>query len=130
MRITESSRLGKLTDRLTQVLGGRLGRQVQSGLEQRGKQSIQRRRQCADPDRCLRPCSPVPPLRDTASYDRNHSSRQTFYGFRLHVRCDRSGRIEAMSLAGADQSDLALVPEIVPHASAHYWTIATTGHPT
>jgi len=51
---------------------------------------------------------------DTASYGRDHSTRQTFYGFRLHVRCDRSGRIEAMSLAGADQSDLALVPEIVP----------------
>jgi hypothetical protein len=65
---------------------------------------------------------------DTASYGRDHSTRQTFYGFRLHVRCDRSGRIEAMSLAGADQSDLALLPEIVPPrertllADRNYWS--------
>jgi len=65
---------------------------------------------------------------DTASYGRDHSTRQTFYGFRLHVRCDRSGRIEAISLAGADQSDLALVPELVPPctrtllADRNYWS--------
>ncbi len=51
---------------------------------------------------------------ETASYGRDHSTRQTLYGFRLHVRGDRSGRIEAISLAGADQSDLAVLPEIVP----------------
>lgn len=65
---------------------------------------------------------------DTASYGRDHATRQTFYGFRLHVRCDRSGRIEAISLAGADQSDLALVPELVPPctrtllADRNYWS--------
>lgn len=65
---------------------------------------------------------------DTATYGRDHSTRQTFYGFRLHVRCDRSGRIEAMSLAGVDCSDLAVLPEIVPPrertllADRTYWS--------
>jgi hypothetical protein len=52
-------------------------------------------------------------FRGEAAYGHDELNRQTYYGFRCHVRCCRPGVIAAVSLAPANESDLAVLPELV-----------------
>jgi len=52
-------------------------------------------------------------FRGEAAFGHDHVQRQTFYGFRLHVRCCQPGVITAISLAPANAADLAVLPELV-----------------
>lgn len=52
-------------------------------------------------------------FRGEAAYGHDELNRQTFYGFRCHVRGWRPGVIAAFSLAPANESDLAVLPELV-----------------
>ncbi|MGH9895494.1 MAG: IS982 family transposase, partial [bacterium] len=67
-------------------------------------------------------------FRGEAAFGHDHLQRQTFYGFRLHVRCCQPGIIAAISLAPANASDLAVLPELVDgtHGFAigdrNYWS--------
>lgn len=48
-----------------------------------------------------------------AAFGHDHVQRQTFYGFRGHVRCCHPGVIAALSLAPANAADVAVLPELV-----------------
>ena len=48
-----------------------------------------------------------------AAFGHDHVQRQTFYGFRVHVRCCHPGVIAAVSLAPANAADVAVLPELV-----------------
>ena len=48
-----------------------------------------------------------------AAFGHDELSRQKFYGFRCHVRSCRPGVIAAFSVAPANASDLAVLPELV-----------------
>lgn len=67
-------------------------------------------------------------FRGDAAFGRDELNRQTYYGFRCHVRCCRPGVIAAFSLAPADASDVAVLPDIVEgtHGFAvgdrNYWS--------
>ena len=71
-------------------------------------------------------------FRGEAAFGYDHVQRQTFYGFRLHVRCCPPGVIAAISLAPANAADLAVLPELVAatHGFAigdrNYWSPETT----
>lgn len=49
-----------------------------------------------------------------AAYGRDHVLRQTFYGFRLHLRISHAGVIEAALLAPANVADTEVVWELTP----------------
>ena len=51
-------------------------------------------------------------FRGVAAYGRDHVARQTFYGFRAHVRVEWPGVIVAAELAPGNVSDLAMVDEV------------------
>src|SRR5215831_881393 len=52
-------------------------------------------------------------FRGQAAYGYDHGDRQTFYGFRLHVRADRcSGVVRAYELAPGNAADKELLPEL------------------
>lgn len=67
-------------------------------------------------------------FRGEAAFGRDELNRQTYYGFRCHVRCCRPGVIATFSLAPANAADLAVLPEIVEgtHGFAvgdrNYWS--------
>ena len=67
-------------------------------------------------------------FRGEAAYGRDELNRQTFYGFRCHVRGCRPGVIAAFRLAPAAASDLAVLPEVVEGswgfavADRNYWS--------
>ncbi len=50
----------------------------------------------------------------TAAFGKDHLVRQTFYGFRLHLRTSRDGIIEAAVLAPANAAEIELVWELEP----------------
>lgn len=47
-----------------------------------------------------------------ADYGYDHCLKRTFYGFRVHLRTDRAGVIQAFDIAPARASDKALLPEL------------------
>jgi hypothetical protein len=49
-----------------------------------------------------------------AAFGYDHLVRNTFFGFRVHVRCSDEGPLAPAGLTAADVSDLAAVPELVP----------------
>jgi hypothetical protein len=63
-----------------------------------------------------------------ADYGKDILVRQTFYGFRLHVRLCWPGVITRVELAPANVSELRLVPELVTHTHGslvgdrNYWS--------
>ena len=63
-----------------------------------------------------------------AAFGRDELNRQTYYGFRCHVRCCRPGVIATVSLAPANAADVAVLPEVVEgtHGFAvgdrNYWS--------
>ena len=63
-----------------------------------------------------------------AAYGKDHTIRQTFYGFRLHLRTSREGVIEAMELAPANVPDSDVVQALHPPAGSigigdrSYWS--------
>lgn len=67
-----------------------------------------------------------------AAFGHDHVQRQTFYGFRIHVRCCHPGVIAAVSLAPANATDVAVLPELVAgtHGFAigdrNYWSPTLT----
>jgi hypothetical protein len=66
-------------------------------------------------------------FRGQAAFGRDTGSKATFYGFRDHLRVCWPGVVTAVSLAPANQPDVALVPELVDGARGHllgdraYW---------
>ncbi len=48
-----------------------------------------------------------------AAFGHDHVQRQTFYGFRMHVRCCYPGVIAAFSIAPANAADVTALPELV-----------------
>jgi Transposase DDE domain len=66
--------------------------------------------------------------RGHASYGRDHAQRQTYYGFRLHVRASREGVTRAFELAPANLADRAALPSLdLPAGSTgigdrNYWS--------
>ena len=66
-------------------------------------------------------------FRGEANYGKDHTIKQTFYGFRFHVRVCWPGVITRILVAPADQSDLAVVEEVVTEtegyvlADRNYW---------
>ncbi|CAN5797255.1 hypothetical protein BH20CHL2_BH20CHL2_08740 [soil metagenome] len=67
-------------------------------------------------------------FRGEAAFGRDELNRQTYYGFRCHVRCCRPGVIATLSLAPANAADVAVLPELVEGASGfaigdrNYWS--------
>lgn len=51
-------------------------------------------------------------FRGEAAYGKDHLTRQTFYGFRVHVRLTWPGLISRICLAPANVSELAAVPAL------------------
>lgn len=53
-----------------------------------------------------------------AAFGKDHLIRQTFYGFRLHLRCSRAGVIQAVMLAPANAAETAVIWDLgLPEAS-------------
>lgn len=52
-------------------------------------------------------------FRGFASFGKDHTIKQTFYGFRIHVRVCWPGVITRLMIAPADKSDLAVVEDLV-----------------
>jgi hypothetical protein len=67
-------------------------------------------------------------FRGDAAFGRDELNRQTYYGFRCHVRCCRPGVIATVSLAPANAADVAVLPDLVEgtHGFAvgdrNYWS--------
>ncbi len=61
-------------------------------------------------------------FRGEAAFGHDELARQTFYGFRLHLRITWPGVITAIDLAPANASDLAVAPELL--AGAEGWALA------
>jgi hypothetical protein len=63
-----------------------------------------------------------------AAFGFDHISKQYFYGFRLHLRIRLNGIIERFELAGANVSELAIVPELMTEGThtmlgdRNYWS--------
>ncbi len=63
-----------------------------------------------------------------AAYGKDHLLRQTFYGFRLHLRCSPDGVILDYDLAPANVSDVAMARGFDPQAGStgigdrNYWS--------
>jgi Transposase DDE domain len=53
-------------------------------------------------------------FRGLAAFGYDSLQKQTYYGFRLHLRTSREGVILAYELAPANASDLAVLPELAP----------------
>lgn len=71
-------------------------------------------------------------FRGQAAFGYDPVQRQTYYGFRLHLRTSRDGVILAYELAPANASDLAVLPELAPPAGTtgigdrNYWSPQVT----
>jgi hypothetical protein len=67
-----------------------------------------------------------------AAFGKDHVIRQTFYGFRLHLRTSRDGIIEAAVLAPANVAETEALWELVPPGGSvgigdrNYWSPALT----
>jgi len=67
-----------------------------------------------------------------AAFGKDHVIRQTFYGFRLHLRTSRDGIIEAAVLTPANAAETEVVWELTPPAGSvgigdrGYWSPALT----
>ena len=67
-------------------------------------------------------------FRDAAGFGKDHTIKQTFYGFRLHVRVCWPGVITRFSVCAADVSDLAVLEELTEYsagsclADRNYWS--------
>ncbi len=67
-------------------------------------------------------------FRGQAAFGRNDAARQTFYGFRMHLRLNWPGLITGFGLAPANVHDLAMVPEMAADAQGvlladrNYWS--------
>ena len=67
-------------------------------------------------------------FRGAAGYGKDHTIRQTFYGFRLHVRVAWPGVITRFSVCAADVADLAVLEELTEQsggsclADRNYWS--------
>jgi len=67
-----------------------------------------------------------------AAFGKDHVIRQTFYGFRLHLRTSREGIIQAAVLAPANVAETEVVWELTPPAGSvgigdrGYWSPALT----
>jgi IS5 family transposase len=57
-------------------------------------------------------------FRGEARYGKDHSDRQTFYGFRLHARLTWPGLISEVVLAPANTSEQSALPNLVASAPA------------
>jgi hypothetical protein len=53
-------------------------------------------------------------FRGVADYGYDHLSKQTFYGFRLHLRTSREGVIEAFLVTSARPADATVTPALEP----------------
>jgi hypothetical protein len=53
-------------------------------------------------------------FRGQAAFGYDSLQKQTYFGFRLHLRASREGVILAYELAAANASDLAVLPELTP----------------
>jgi hypothetical protein len=66
-------------------------------------------------------------FRGEAAYGKDHLTRQTFYGFRVHVRLCWPGVMTRICLAPANVSELSAVPDLAAHTSGwlvgdrNYW---------
>lgn len=66
-------------------------------------------------------------FRGFASYGKDHTIKQTFYGFRFHVRVCWPGVITRLIVAPADKSDIAVLEELVAQTEGYclgdrnYW---------
>jgi hypothetical protein len=71
-------------------------------------------------------------FRGLASFGYDPVQKQTYYGFRLHLRTSRDGVILAYELAPANASDLAVLPELAPPPGTtgigdrNYWSPQVT----
>ena len=67
-------------------------------------------------------------FRGEAAFGRDNVARQTFYGFRMHLRLNWPGLITGFGLAPANVHDLAMVPELAKDAQGvllgdrSYWS--------
>jgi hypothetical protein len=67
-------------------------------------------------------------FRGTAGFGKDHTIKQTFYGFRLHVRVAWPGVITRFSVCAANVSDLAVLEELTEEtagsclADRNYWS--------
>jgi hypothetical protein len=52
-------------------------------------------------------------FRGVASYGKDHADRQTFYGFRLHLRLGWPGVITHLFLAPANEPDGEIAPQVL-----------------
>jgi hypothetical protein len=68
----------------------------------------------------------------TAAFGKDHVIRQTFYGFRLHLRTSRDGIIEAATLAPANAAETEVLWELAPPGGSvgigdrNYWSPSLT----
>ena len=53
-------------------------------------------------------------FKGNASFGHDPVIRNTFFGFRVHVRCADEGALNQATISAAEASDLAAVPELVP----------------
>ncbi len=58
-------------------------------------------------------------FRGAAWYGKDHSGRQTFYGFRLHARLVWPGFVGELSLTPANQSEQSVLPHLADSAPAN-----------
>lgn len=67
-------------------------------------------------------------FRGFAAYGRDHAAKQTIYGFRFHARISETGFITHLAVAPANESDTALMPQLVEQtrgyalADRNYWS--------
>lgn len=67
-------------------------------------------------------------FRGFAAYGRDHAAHATIYGFRLHARISETGFITHLAVAPANESDTALMPQLVERTSGYtvadrnYWS--------
>lgn len=67
-------------------------------------------------------------FRGFAAFGRDHAAQQTIYGFRLHARISETGFITHLAVAAANESDTALMPQLIEQtcgdalADRNYWS--------
>jgi hypothetical protein len=71
-------------------------------------------------------------FRGIAAYGWDELIRQTFYGFRLHVRTNPVGVMQQVELTPANVADVATVPSLLPRGlglgDRNYWSPQTNEH--
>lgn len=67
-------------------------------------------------------------FRGFAAYGKDHAAHATIYGFRLHARISETGFITHLAVAPANESDTALMPQLLEQTSGYtvadrnYWS--------